>query len=171
MTSSNKQLQKGFSLAEVLVSLAIFGMVMAVGTGAVLSLVNASYKSRTLSSTMSNVQIALDQMSRTIREGSDYDATTNGGETLIFKVVDPNDATATIDVVYDYDATNKTITVQEDVGSPQPITGPDVKILSLKFITPSPEPDVERVTMMIHGQVTAGRETSDFYVQTLVSQR
>ena len=63
---------QGFTLIEMLVSVAIFTVVMAVSTTALLSMVDASKKAHALQSVMFNLNVAIDGMVRSIRMGSDY---------------------------------------------------------------------------------------------------
>lgn len=69
---------QGFTLIEMLVSVAIFTVVMAVSTTALLSMVDASKKAHALQSVMFNLNVAIDGMVRSIRMGSDYRLTAGG---------------------------------------------------------------------------------------------
>jgi prepilin-type N-terminal cleavage/methylation domain-containing protein len=62
----------GFTLIEMIVSVALFAVVMLVCVGALLSLVEANRKAQALQSVMNNLNIALDEIVRNAREGSDY---------------------------------------------------------------------------------------------------
>lgn len=64
---------KGFTLIEMLVSVAIFSIVMTMALGALLALSVADRKAETLKSGIDNLTFALDSMSRAIRTGSNYD--------------------------------------------------------------------------------------------------
>ncbi len=64
---------KGFTLIELMVSVAIFTMVMVVALGALLSIAAAERKAETIKSVISNLDFALDSMSRSIRTGINYD--------------------------------------------------------------------------------------------------
>src|SRR5277367_6109931 len=66
--------QAGFTLIEMLVSIALFAIVMVVCVGALLSLVGANKKAQALQSTMNNLNISLDDMVRNLREGTGYNA-------------------------------------------------------------------------------------------------
>ena len=59
----------------MLVSIALFAIVMVVCVGALLSLVGANKKAQALESVMNNLNISLDDMARSIREGTNYDGT------------------------------------------------------------------------------------------------
>jgi len=77
--SPSRRRQAGFTLIEMLVSIALFAIVMIVCVGALLALVGANKKAQALESVMNNLNISLDDMVRSIREGSAY----NCGSTAI----------------------------------------------------------------------------------------
>lgn len=64
--------QSGFSLIEMIVSLALFSVVMTISVGALLSLIGSNDQLRSEQSVMTNLAFALDSMSREIRTGSYY---------------------------------------------------------------------------------------------------
>ena len=81
--------QNGFSLVEMIVSLALFSIVVTVAVGALLSLIATNRQLQAEQSVMTNLSFALDSMTREIRTGTHYfcDAQTNynSGSDKIFK--------------------------------------------------------------------------------------
>ena len=77
--------RSGFTLIEMLVSIALFAIVMVVCVGALLSLVGANKKAEALESAMNNLNISLDDMVRNAREGTGFNGnfTINGNGNLI----------------------------------------------------------------------------------------
>lgn len=71
--------QRGFSLIEMVVAVALFAIIMLVAVGALLSLVDANRKARALESVMNNLNVSLDSMVRAMRMATHY----NCGGTLI----------------------------------------------------------------------------------------
>lgn len=69
---TKKVSEKGFSLVELLVSLAIFSIIMTTSIGTLLTLVDANRKARNLVAIINAFDFSLDSMSRTIRTGSEY---------------------------------------------------------------------------------------------------
>jgi prepilin-type N-terminal cleavage/methylation domain-containing protein len=65
-------MNRGFTLIEMMVSVALFTAVMVVALGALLGLSEANRKADSLSAAVNNLGAALDDMSRTIRTGSNY---------------------------------------------------------------------------------------------------
>ncbi|MEK7461953.1 MAG: type II secretion system protein [Patescibacteria group bacterium] len=64
--------QSGFTLIEMIVSLAIFGIVVTVSVGALLVLVGTNQRLQGEQRIMTNLSFALDSMTREIRTGSAY---------------------------------------------------------------------------------------------------
>ncbi len=65
-------LQSGFTLIELIVSLGVFSTVVTIAVGALLVLVAANQQLQSEQSVMTNVSFALDSMTREIRTGTDY---------------------------------------------------------------------------------------------------
>ena len=65
-------LQKGFTLIEIIVALGIFSVVAVVSLGALVKIIDANRKAQTLQAAMTNLNFALDAVSRELRVGSSY---------------------------------------------------------------------------------------------------
>lgn len=63
---------RGFSLIEMMVSVSIFAIVMMIGVGALLSLVDTNRRAQAINTTINNLNAALEGMSRSIRTGVSY---------------------------------------------------------------------------------------------------
>lgn len=68
-TENNK---KGFTLIEMMVSLAIFSVVAVIAAGALLRIVDSNRKAQSIQSAMSNLNFALESMTRELRQGTKY---------------------------------------------------------------------------------------------------
>jgi prepilin-type N-terminal cleavage/methylation domain-containing protein len=64
--------ERGFTLVEMIVAVALFAVVMLISITALLSLIDANRKAQALQSVMNNLSIALDGMVRAVRMGSNY---------------------------------------------------------------------------------------------------
>lgn len=73
---------RGFTLVELMVSIAIFAIIITMSTGAILILIDANAKAQALYQATSNVSYALDFMSREMRMGYDYNCVSSMGETI-----------------------------------------------------------------------------------------
>ena len=69
---NTKYSSSGFTLIEMIVSIALFSVVMVVAVGALLSLTGANKKAQALQSVMNNLNLSVDSMVRNIRMGRDY---------------------------------------------------------------------------------------------------
>lgn len=180
---------KGFSLVEMMVAVGLFAVVMTIGVGSLLSLVNADKKAQALKSVMNNLNFALENMSRNMRVGTLYHCSTtssvpasatipndciNGGVLVAFEghAGDPNDPADQI--IYRF--TTGRIEKSDDGGTSFiPITAPEVIISDMRFyVTGSTQGDTQqpRIVMTIKGGagITASTQTS-FNLQTTISQR
>jgi type II secretory pathway pseudopilin PulG len=72
MNMKKQSIQSGFSLVEMMVSIAIFMVVAVIAVAALLKIVDANKKSETLQDTVNNINFAMDSITREIRVGSNY---------------------------------------------------------------------------------------------------
>ena len=72
MFTLNNKKMGGFTLIEMMVSIALFAIVMVMSMGAILSIVAANKKAQALNSVMTNLNFAVDSMSRDIKTGYNY---------------------------------------------------------------------------------------------------
>lgn len=78
-SNSNKKLQvpsrtvrRGFTLVEMIVALGIFSIVAVVALGALVKIISANKKAQTLQASITNLNFALESMSREMRVGTNY---------------------------------------------------------------------------------------------------
>lgn len=69
---------KGFTLIELMVSIAIFSVVMTTALGSLLAISYADRKAESLRTVMDNLNFAMEGMSRSIRTGTSYHCGTTG---------------------------------------------------------------------------------------------
>jgi prepilin-type N-terminal cleavage/methylation domain-containing protein len=190
--------QRGFTLIEMMVSVALFSVVMMVATVALLSMVDANKKAQALQSVMFNLNVAIDGMVRSIRMGTNYCIGTCSGASPV------SDASGTVfsfcpfgrpscrvighadepfKITYAYDSVNKyiqkTYRPTSFGGTTQfaiPITSSEVQITDLKFYVggvTTGDAFQPRVMMIIRG--TAGtaqqKTTTRFDIQASATQR
>jgi len=184
---NNLRTRDGFTLIELLVAVFIFTIVMLVAVGAIIAVNDASKKVRSQKTVINNLDSALEQMYRNIREGYNYHC---GNESLIrfdksqgcpsgesifaFEPREGNPKNRNDQVVYKLQ--NKRIMQSLDGGTSfSPITGSDVIVEELTFKTVEissagdPQP---RVLITLKGKAgTSGKTASGFNIQTTVSQR
>lgn len=186
-------------LVEIMVSLSIFAIVAVSSAGALLSIIDANAKAQTIKAVMDNLSVAVENISRTMRIGTDFQCFTvspsnqesahnaqgsslnsvcgPGTNGIVFM---PQDAANSSDNVRYYLAQTTvngvtTGTIRRYRGTTETdLTAPEVNINSIKFhILGAGTTDGQpRIFIIING--TAGKTTqtqSIFNIQTTVSQR
>lgn len=192
--------EKGFTLVEMVVSVALFAIIMVVAMGALLSLVSASRKARALESVMNNLNISLDSMVRAARMGTHY----NCGSTAIpqspswgdcangvapqtsvpaiFSFApygsDPTDQSERHVYSLGTDESGRTRLYRSLIGGPGaiPITAPEVEIEEMQFYVAGSVPQNNtqpKLVVVIKGAAgDAGTRTrTAFYIQATAVQR
>ncbi len=193
MKRTSSESEKAFTLIELMVSVTLFITVMLVSVGALMSLVNANRKARSLESVINNLNVALDGMVRAVRMGSHYNCGgltspqegTNedcptGGNVISFTPFGFDPVDNSTRWVFTYvppsGSTNGQIFRSRDGGLTDiAITSPEVSITSMQFYVVGTEPgDVNqpKVVMVIKGKAGASpKNETTFYVQATASQR
>lgn len=186
---ANKTQQKGFTLIEIMVAVALFAVVMTISVGALLSLVDANRKAQALNSVMNNLNFALENMSRNMRVGTTYRCSTsqavpvaidtpqncaNGGVLVAFEKFDGDPLDPADQVVYRYVDTR--IEKSSDGGATFiPITASEVVIENMAFyVVGTTQGDTEqpRIIMTVEGSAgISTRAVTRFSLQSTISQR
>lgn len=184
---------RGFTLVEMMVSVAIFAIVMTVALGALLSMSESDRKAQTLKSVINNMNFALDAMSRSIRTGQAYHCDTTQGTLSVTRDCPDNPASSLAyqpaqggTVIYRLENSSGSLCGQPSgaVGcivrstdggvTYGAITSSEVYINALSFyVTGAQSASVQpKVTILISGVVTvSGAQDSPFNLQTSVTQR
>ena len=182
---SIKNKKQGFTLIEMMVSVALFAIVVTIGTGSLLSIINGNKKAEALSSVISNVNFALESMVRDIRTGTNYECGggTNcqtGGTSITF-----NSGINNGTVTYTFDGKGH-ITRSISCGLNLPpacvpensenISSNEVNITNLTFyvsgaLPGSADNTQPKVLIIIQGTAGKSKAAAPFNIETLVSQR
>jgi len=190
------KIHQGFSLIELLVSMALFTVVLIIGVGALMVLINANAKAQNIQESVSNIQFALDSMAREIRTGNGYYCTTgtdeaSGDHTQVkdcnkgryLSIVEGGKSLTQGNnnrrIAYRYNATAKAVERKIGNGGWIRLTDPGVTITEMHFnVANSAGRDdlgntlQPNATIYISGQITGIDDTStDFTIQTTVTQR
>ncbi|OHB03188.1 MAG: hypothetical protein A2920_02340 [Candidatus Zambryskibacteria bacterium RIFCSPLOWO2_01_FULL_43_17] len=173
--------EAGVTLIEPLVSIAVFSVIMAISLGSVLSILDAGRKANSLRSVMTNLNFALEILSREIKFGTNYYCGTNtasphtltndcaGGATSITFT-----SSTGVDTIYRLQ--NNQIQKSTDHGvSYSGITSPDIIVQDLKFyVFGSTAGNTFQPRAFITTRGYAGVKPtaqSKFFIQTSASQR
>ncbi|MDO8510419.1 MAG: prepilin-type N-terminal cleavage/methylation domain-containing protein [bacterium] len=182
-------MKKGFTLIEIMVSVSIFAIVMAVSTASILGIIDANYKAQALKSVMDNLNLALEEMSRQIGDGITYhcgvgdyttvqDCSLEPLNQIAFEPRHGSPSSPSDQVIYrrNYDGSGRGyIEKSFDAGGTFfPITAPEIDIKTLKFyvhgsdLTDAKQP---RVFMIVDGTASIkDKVKTEFFIQTSVSQ-
>ncbi len=136
-------LKNGFTLVETIVAVGLFSVVMLIATTALLSMMAANKKAQSIQSVMTNLNIAVDGMARSIRMGTQYRCNSaspsdpncaSGGSSLFFESFGGNVNSVLDDWEYTYDATTHRMYRSKENGSNLiAITSSEVSIDSFTF--------------------------------------
>ena len=175
-TNKNK---KGFTMIEMLVSVAVFSIVVTMVMGTISTIVDASRKSRTITEVMNNLNFGFESMTRTLKTAKTINVSTSPGGSKIDTINATDYKNRTIIYrFYNWDDVNQRgITRQVDTGTPEPITSSNLKLSSwyIRKYTSSGTSGLgaqPRVFFSVKGRVeTAKGISSEFTLQSSVSQR
>lgn len=197
MTIFNFQLRsdRGFSLIELLVSMAIFTVVLTMAVGGLLVLISSNAKAQNIQEAVSNVQFALDSMAREIRNGSSYYCTDSGsvsdGDYSAVQDCDDGNALSVIEggvnqelgisqsansrIGWRYNSSAQSVERWDGGGAWERLTSSKVSITEMYFRVIHTSKSDQRqpmVTIYIKGEVTGINDTgSEFTLQTSLTQR
>jgi prepilin-type N-terminal cleavage/methylation domain-containing protein len=183
---------KGFTLIEVMVSTAIFSVVMVIALGALLAMSESDRKAQTLKSVINNLNFSVDAISRAIRTGDGYACAVSGSCNRLnpsskFSFVDSDNKNVSYCLSSDSTTCLSPSTHLCPVGGKcsvlrsynggqfLPLTSKEVVISNLEFFlvgesrADSLQP---RVTILLSGTVqVSATQKSDFNLQTSIAQR
>ncbi len=167
--------KNGFTIIELMVAVTIFSVIMTISIGSILGVFDSNRKSRSLKAVMTNLNLAVESMSREMRFGKNYHCgagvltvpqnCASGGTLVSFL------STEGVQTTYRFSGT----ALEKDVagGGYIPVTAPEVLIDDLTFYTIGAGADgfQPKVIIKIKSHAGAGNSRSDFIIETLVSQR
>lgn len=74
---------KGFTLIEMMVSVAIFSIVLVVALGAILTILDSNRKARTLTEVMNNLNFSMEMITRSLKTGVEPNVHSVSGEDIL----------------------------------------------------------------------------------------
>lgn len=189
---------RAFTLIEMMVAVSLFAMVMLIGVGALLSLVETNRRAQAINSVVNNMNAALEGMSRSIRVGTTYHCRDSisfvpaavlsipqdcpeGGILLAFESSEGSRSDVDDQVVYRLNGTQLERSTQAGAnGSWVALTAPEVTIdpdiFEFYVIGSTPKSsngdDVQpRVLIKIKGSAPVPGGNTQFNVQAGITQR
>lgn len=191
MFSVNLKNKKGFTLVELMVAVAVFSLVMVTAMSALVNVIDANKKARSIKTAINNISMTLEGLSKDMRMGSDYKCLDEGGGIVECALTGNSgirfkSSKATDLYVYYKLSENATgsgkinyctsSSVNGLCASWSPLTSSEVDIDNLKFyILGIESPDniktQPKMIMTISGKAGSGKTETEFDLQTGVSQR
>lgn len=176
MKAVRPQAQKGFSLVEMLVAIAIFMIVVVTTLGAFLTMVDINKKVQSVRNAMDNANLAMETMMRNIRLGYDYEGsgstitfTSQKGELITYSLfeIEVNKATGNL---------RGQMLRTVNGGDPVAITSPDLDIDTLTFTIGGAQlgdNEQAHVNIFVSGKTVLPKNEHnfDFSFQSLATQR
>lgn len=179
MSKTNIKNNKGFTLVEMMVSVAMFSIVLVISLGAILTVLDSNRKAQTLTSVINNLNFTLESMTRSIKtgvepstaggvltiQGIDLSAGTFDREEIRFKRIEDADGRGAIGRCKGIGCTNFVA-----------ITAPEVDVETF-IVIPNDGYDTNdsvqpRTMLYVEGDVYISEKIqSRFRIQTSVSQR
>ena len=196
-----QRVHSGFTLVEMLVSVALFSVVMVVALGALLSMSVATRRAEAINSAVNNLSSAIDSMSRSIRTGTNFHCTSNGTLTSPQDCTSPNPDSFFSYLAFDGSQINYCLSAPDsqttcasnsgtDMVCPSgtcailrsiggsayvPLTAPEVNIKYLAFYLEGSallDGIQPKLTMSVAGTVQiTATQSANFNIQTAVTQR
>ena len=187
----NLSKQKGFTLVEMIVSLAIFTIVALVAVGALVKVMDANKKSISLKTSINNLNFALESMTREMRVGRNDTCSGSLPMTLNKNNCEMNSGTwylafnsskdgpsGSCKLIYIYKYDNNTIYKAEQTLCNVPIAESDFyplispDIIISNYILKTDNSDQPRVFLYIKGSSGVKEKyKTEFSLQTTISQR
>jgi prepilin-type N-terminal cleavage/methylation domain-containing protein len=182
MTNKNNN-EKGFTLIEIMVSIAIFVVLVTVALGSIASIFDANRKSQSLKDIMTNLNFAVETMTREMRFGTNYHCGSNGTLTLPQNCSSGDSfisflSSSNQQLVYRLNSSTHQLEESQDGGSTYlGVTAPEINVQAVNFYVlgaggGSSSGSQPRVIILIRGFAGVKQTTqSTFSLETTVSQR
>jgi len=173
INSARARVNSGFTIIEIIVSLAIFSLVAVVIATALISVVNANSKAQSLKSVTDNINVAVENMSRLMRLGTDFVISADNSS-ITFVSQDGSPITYFFTTQAGPNNTTVGAIKRTKSGSTIELTAPEVDLDLTKskfYIAGNGSADGQpRILIIIKGTAKTKISTT-FSIQTTVSQR
>ena len=170
MQKINLQNNKGFTIIETMIAISLFLIIVTIGMGSLLNANLLHQKSQDMRSIMDSLSFIMEDMSRNLRTGSDYESI-NGGKGITF--ISQDGSSWKYAIYYDNDGSIKK---SINDGLEVPLNPDEIKIdiENSSFTVTGAEPGDNLqpfVTIKLIGRITSKGIDTPFSLQTSVSQR
>ncbi|MDP3996836.1 MAG: type II secretion system protein [bacterium] len=169
---------RGFTLVELIVSVAIFSIVMVVSVGAILYIISANRQAQAMKAVMNNLNFTLESMARNLRMGSNYHCGLSGNLSLPANCETQSQPAVVFRSssggIVSYELSGTEI-VRGDSNGRLSLTSEDITVETLSFFVEgaaSDDNNPARILVTVGGKAKVGpRAETRFNLQTYVVQR
>lgn len=169
-----KNAHRGFTLIEMIMSVAVFTVVSLIAAGALLALADANRKAQSFKSVVNNLHFAVESIARNLRTGSGYTSTGARGGCESGHVNNIS-FTSQDDESVSYELSGTQIMRRTNGGAPVGMTAPEVVVERFCFLimgTTARDEEQPRAHMIVGGVMQEKPKLkSRFDIQTFVTQR
>ena len=164
--------QRGYTLVELIVSVAIFSIVMLIAGAAFLTLISLDRQARATNDVVTNLSYVMDFVGRSVRTGTNYSSASNANQ---FSFIDSDGRNVTYR--HEVNAATGFGRVEECIGSScGALTDPRVDVESLRFYprgTVRGDSEQPTVVFTIRGVVYPDARSApvEFVIQSTATQR
>jgi len=178
----SQQSKEGFTLIEIIVSLALFSVVMTISVGALFMIINANREAKAIKLVVNNLNISMEAITRELRVGYNFCSSEYAGSYPNNGSCDNLSGSQEIYYTNDKGQVGSAFalvggSIQRRVGSGGDVlqlTGNDVNVQDLSFYilgTNSGDSIQPAVLVTIRGTIQVGSQDEDFQLQSTVTQR
>lgn len=176
MKKNYAQKNRGFTLVEMLVSIALFAIVLVITLGSIMTIVDVNRKSQSLTIVMNDLNFALENITRSVKTGDIQ--VSDSSPSLLYVIEDLKNEKRNIIYKFDNGKITRKIKPEGDStwSEEVAITSDQIKIETASFTifggTGNGNSRQPRVLISISGTALVGPTiSSKFNIQTTVSQR
>lgn len=200
MKGQDRKNNSGFTLVEMMVAIAVFSIVMVTAMSALLNVIDANNKAKSIKTAINNISFALEGISKDARMGTEYacadggdepnGSCTGGGDIIKYRSPRVYDEITKENKFVYYRYNNADKTIEECMDDPDipftceansagyfPITSTEATLNDVRFYvlnddSATPEVEQPRIIMIISGEAgTKDKVKTYFDLQTSISQR
>ena len=172
MKKSKINKQKGFTLIEIMVAMALFSIITTVSFSAFFLILNKQKEIQVLSQVTNNLNMVLESMSRELRMGHSYIISNSQNNKITFTTKEGSEGIFQLKDIRDNGFIKRKIEGRDT--NKVFLTGSNIDIEKLEFRSAGIRPGDNlqpRILIIINGKVILENTESEFNLQTTVSQR
>ncbi|MDP3661471.1 MAG: type II secretion system protein [bacterium] len=167
---------RGFTLIEMIMSVAVFTVVALIAAGALLAIADANRKAQAFKSVVNNINFALESVARNLRTGSGYSLAGFARGNCLSGYTNGISFTSQDGTAISYYLSGTQIVRTVGSGKPIGVTAPEVRIDRFCFLlggTQFGDEEQPHALMLVGGIMKEGKKKleSRFDIQTFITQR